>query len=196
MDRDHKGRENLYHGRGPGGGRENGFPLEELHFHSREEAPSPDDYSRKKNRKRGIFKNNPSLLIILVDIVVVVLVMLFLIPFLRHDSRVDDFHGYDFSLHGYLHNGMAYASVTAQPEYSPSELSKSPGGEELPGFIVTLKIRDTELEEELELKKTGEPNILRAQFQLPGTMDDKDIYIWAEVAHKGDSVTLQRKLSR
>lgn len=171
---------------------------EELHFHSRETPPEPEDYRTGTGKRGGVFKNNPSLILILIDIVVVLLVLIILLPLLRYDSRVEDFSGYDFSLHGYLDGTVIYLSVTAQPDFAPVESaeggSASPSGE-MEKYKLILSIHGTDLKEEVELSRDGRAQILRARFALPETALKEKIHLQCRIILGDKSVTLQRTLT-
>lgn len=186
---------------------------EELHFHSRETPPEPEDYRTGAKKRGGVFKNNPSLILILVDIVVVLLVLIILLPLLRYDSRVEDFSGYDFSLHGYLDGKVACLSVTAQPDFAPvgpaeiddpaesaAPVGPAEGGNAAPSgemekYSLILSVLDTDLQEEMELSRDGRARILRAQFTVPETAWKEKIYFQCRISLGEKTVTLQRTVS-
>lgn len=174
----------------PFGGRE--VLPEELHYHSREAPPEPDEYRKGSGRRGGVFKNNPSLILILVDIVVVVLVLIILLPLLRYDSRAEDFEGYDFSLHGYIDGQTAYLSVTAQPVSAPLAAECETSCENQEKYRLKIAVLDTDLEEELELCRDGQARILRTSFPVPGLGKEKKLYIRCVISLGERSVTLER----
>ena len=98
----------------PLGGPEKAVPGE-LRYHSRNEPPEPREQKRGFRNRGGVFKSNPTLLLIVIDIFVIILVLVFLLPFLRPGASEDDFFGFSFSLHGYLYRNTAHMSVIIQP---------------------------------------------------------------------------------
>ena len=96
----------------------------EIRYHSRDAAPEPErEAPQRKLRFGGVFKNNPTLLIILLDIVLVLVILVIVFPLIRPDSEVDNFMGYEISLHGYLNQGEVQVSLVMQP--NPSKLEAS-----------------------------------------------------------------------
>jgi hypothetical protein len=169
---------------------------EELHYHSRSEPPSPEENARRrKEGRKGVFRSNPSLLIILIDIGVVVLVILFLLPFLQPKGSVEDFHGYSFALHGYAHSAQATVSVVIQPAGAvPS--ADSDGAKA--GFVLQMRILKADSGEAV-LKfapkdLSDEPLVLRHEFAIPPEMRDNKVVVRCDIFHGSDSVVLEKKL--
>src|SRR6056297_1500752 len=67
----------------------------EIKYHSRDSAPEPvTDPQTRKLHVGGAFKNNPTLLIILLDIMLVLVILLIVFPLIRPNSEADNFMGY------------------------------------------------------------------------------------------------------
>ena len=178
----------------------------EMHYHSRSEPPRPQEPKRGLKRKSGIFRNNPSLLLILIDIIVVVLVLVFLLPFLQPGSSKDDFQGYSFSMHGYLYEQTAHVSVIIQsagPQQAVNgSTDESAAGPEEAGaagnaFVIQLRVLDTDKEETLYFRpggEAGETAVVRSVFDIGSEIDENGIRIRVEIFRDGRSITLEKKL--
>ncbi|MFO7850683.1 MAG: hypothetical protein R6V67_12075 [Spirochaetia bacterium] len=170
-----------------------------FHYHGRGVNQGDDDGSKYHKKKRpraglfGVFRNNPSLMIILIDIIVIVLVLTIVIPFIGKTSSEENFEGYELSLHGFLYEQTVTLSlvVTALPgEESAGEeeddvLSvlfslKSDNGEELSRD--TLKVVPPE---------RGNSKIVR--IELPAEDSAEVEHIAAEVQRGDESVSLQKR---
>lgn len=170
----------------------------EMHYHSRSEAPRPEERKRGLKRRSGIFKNNPSLLLILIDIIVVVLVLVFLLPFLRPASSNDDFQGYSFSMHGYLYKQTAHVSVIIQPA-GPTELAGTAGSGAPDGndFVIQIRALDTGTEETHYFRpgpEASETAVVRSVFDIGNEIDENGIRFRCEIFRNGESITLEKKL--
>jgi hypothetical protein len=182
----------------------------EMHYHSRSEAPHPEERKRGLKKRSGIFRNNPSLLLILIDIIVVVLVLVFLLPFLRPDSSNDDFQGYSFSMHGYLYRQTAHVSVIIQragpTEEAGSAGSGAPDANTVgPGeagtagndFVIQIRALNTGTEETHYFRpglETAETAVVRSVFDIGNEIDEDGITIRCEIFRNGESITLEKKL--
>ncbi len=165
----------------------------EMHYHSRTDAPRPQEAKRGLKKRSGIFRNNPSLLLILIDIIVVVLVLVFLLPFLRPDSSEDNFQGYSFSMHGYLYEQTAHVSVIIQSA-GPAEEDRSSGN----AFIIQLRAVDTDREETHYFRPeqdSGDTAVVRSVFDIGSEIDENGIRIRCEIFRNGQSITLEKKLT-
>lgn len=175
-------------GRSPGPG--------ELHYHSRPGPPPPGGAGEEHKVKRiGIFKKNPSLMLILIDIIVVVLVLIFLLPILRPKTSVNDFFGYSFSLHGFLHENQANVSMVIQPEGPGPEAASASISDG--SFVLSFRILDTDISEDVivrEARISDGPLVLRKKFVIPEKIYENEVYIRCTVTRTGDSVRLQKKL--
>jgi len=189
-----EGREVRY----PYGGAEQAVPGG-LHYHSRSGPPDPHEYQKSgKIRIGGIFRNNPSLLLILVDIIVVLLVMMFLLPFLRPGASKDNFFGYAFSLHGYIYGDTASVSLIIQNTGKPSRGWKNPETDKEGTFIVNIRVADTDLEETQYFRPGEEKDdtvVLRSKFEMNGKIFDNGIRIKCKIFQGGKTVTLEKKLT-
>ncbi|MFP4491120.1 MAG: hypothetical protein ACLFNZ_06565 [Spirochaetaceae bacterium] len=170
-----------------------------LHYHGRgvHETYDADFGSHKKKKRKGgifgVFRNNPSLMIILIDIIVIVLVLTIVLPFIGKKSSEENFEGYELSLHGFVYEETVTLSlvVTALPgEESYAEVEnerlavrfslKAESGEEL--SRETLEVVPPE---------RGESKIVRIELTSEGPEEVE--YIAAEV-HRGDEiVSLQKR---
>ena len=166
----------------------------EIKYHSRDTVPEPDKSApRNKLRFGGVFKSNPTLLIILVDIILVLLILLIVFPLIRPDSEVDDFEGYAFSLHGYLHEGAVHVSLVVQP--NPTKIAET--GE-------PLEIEFRVLESDTRIKTTfdttdpvsrRDTQIVRERIELPPEyVDDEAVSVRASINDGEERVTLEKKM--
>ena len=168
----------------------------ELHYHGR--GLSVKGLAEgKKRRKRSffaVFRSNPSLSIVLVDIIVIVLVLLMIIPFVRKKSEVRDFMGYELSLHGFVYEGSATVSLvcTALPGERIEQNAESAGVKIR--FIVENE-EAVEKEEVLEAKlpKIGETTVLRSELSLDE--GEKAERLRAVLTIGGKELSLQKSLS-
>jgi len=169
----------------------------EIKFHSRGSAPEPElTGASRKPRFGTVFRSNPGLLIILVDILLVILVLTLVFPFIRPGSEVDNFAGYSFSLHGYLNEGAAYTSLMLQP--NPSEIAE--GGLAKEPFQIEFRIleSDTQIQTEFVPFMEGEAldsRILRRIIELPEDMEETSaVRVRATIKLGEERVTLEKKM--
>lgn len=176
------------------GGPETGRP-DELRYHSRSGPPEQRDRKKGLKRGRGIFRSNPSLLMILIDIFVIVIVIVFLLPVLRPDSSEDDFFGYSFSLHGYLHRDIVNVSVIIQTAVPAAVADKTADNQ--PVFVLQLYVPGTDLAETVNFdpqQETGDPFVLRTVFEIDDEIDDNGIRIRCDIFRGSDKVTIEKRL--
>lgn len=169
----------------------------EIKFHSRGNAPEPElPGSSRKLRFGTVFRSNPGLLIILVDILLVLLVLTLVFPFIRPGSDVDNFKGYSFSLHGYLNEGAVYTSLMSQP--NPSEIAA--GSSAKGTFQIEFRILESDTRVQTELapfteQETLDTRILREQIELPEDMQDASaVRVRTTISLNEESVTLEKKM--
>ncbi len=167
----------------------------EIRYHSRDTAPQPDkDAPRRKISFGGVFKKNPTLLIILLDIILVLVILVIVFPLIRPDSEVENFLGYEISLHGYLLEEAVQVSLVLQP--LPSRLDSS-GGE--------LQIEFRVLESDSRVQTSFTPlsshegrldtKIVREQIELPGEYATaEELRVRATVSGGEERVTLEKKM--
>ncbi|MCF7913632.1 MAG: hypothetical protein K9L66_00540 [Spirochaetaceae bacterium] len=169
----------------------------EIKFHSRGSAPEPElPGASRKPRFGTVFRSNPGLLIILVDILLVILVLTLVFPFIRPGSEVDNFEGYSFSLHGYLNAGAVYTSLMLQP--NPSEIAE--GGLAKEPFQIEFRILESDTRVQTEFVpftegETLDSRILRKKIELPEDMQEASaVRIRAAIKLGEESVTLEKKM--
>jgi len=182
------------HGKELDYGQSQEYRSDQLHFHSRDGAPSPEDRAKKK--RVGIFKQNPSLMLILIDIIVIVLVILFLIPALRPDTRVRDFHGYSFSLHGFRNGDEISLSLVIQANGSAPIQNRDGTAAEY--FELEFSIHDGELSarERVSLDRIAkEPLVVRKKFVIPQEIYENSIVSRCVVSYGQDKARLQKSVT-
>lgn len=170
-----------------------------LHYHGRGVNETYDsDFGSHKNKKRrgglfGVFRNNPSLMIILVDIIVILLVLTIVIPFIGKKSSEENFDGYELSLHGFMYENTVTLSLVVTA--LPGEESSPEGEGEALSVHFSLK---TESGEELSRDTlevvppvTGESKIVR--LELPAEGSEEVEYISAEIQRGDESISLQKR---
>ena len=169
----------------------------EIKFHSRGSAPEPElSGASRKPRFGTVFRSNPGLLIILVDILLVILVLTLVFPFIRPGSEVDNFAGYSFSLHGYLNEGAAYTSLMLQP--NPSEIAE--GGLAKEPFQIEFRILESDTRVQTEFVpftegETLDSRILRKKIELPEDMQGTSAVRMRTTIKLGEErVTLEKKM--
>ena len=169
----------------------------EIKFHSRGSAPEPElPGASRKPRFGTVFRSNPGLLIILVDILLVILVLTLVFPFIRPGSEVDNFAGYSFSLHGYLNEGAAYTSLMLQP--NPSEIAE--GGLAKEPFQIEFRILESDTRVQTEFVpftegETLDSRILRKKIELPEDMQGTSAVRMRTTIKLGEErVTLEKKM--
>jgi len=169
----------------------------ELHYYSRSEPPRPEEQRGRNKGRGGVFRNNPSLLIILIDIIVVVLVLVFLLPFIRPGSSEDDFKGYSFSLHGYVHEGKAYTSIIVQSAGVRESVDR-PEQKKTDTFVIQVRVLDTDREDTFYFKpgETAENTLVyRSSFAIPADNDENSVRVRCTVVLGDKALTLEKKLS-
>lgn len=174
---------------------ETGSP-DELRYHSRSGPPKPRDRKKGFKRGKGIFRSNPSLLMILIDIFVIVIVIVFLLPILRPASSEDDFFGFSFSLHGYLHRTTANVSMIIQAADPVAAAGKSATGDQAV-FVLQLHVPGTDKAETLYFdpqQKTEDPFVLRAEFEIEEEIGDNGIRIRCDIFRGGNKATIEKRL--
>ena len=169
----------------------------EIKFHSRGSAPEPElPGSNRKPRFGTVFRSNPGLLIILVDILLVILVLTLVFPFIRPGSDVDNFAGYSFSLHGYVNEGSVYTSLMSQP--NPSEIAE--GSSAKGAFQIEFRILESDTRVQTELvpftvEDALDTRILRKEIELPEDMQDTSaVRIRTTISVGEESVILEKKM--
>ncbi|MDZ7795148.1 MAG: hypothetical protein U5P10_16100 [Spirochaetia bacterium] len=169
----------------------------EIKFHSRGSAPEPElPGASRKPRFGTVFRSNPGLLIILVDILLVILVLTLVFPFIRPGSSVDNFGGYSFSLHGYLNEGAVYTSLMLQPNPSEIEAGSSAKG----AFQIEFRILESDTRIQTELvpfteEETLDTRILRKKIELPHELQGTPaVRIRTTISLGEESVTLEKKM--
>ncbi|GEM_PF-2431969 len=169
----------------------------EIQFHSRSGKPEPEPQEgRRKVRFGGVFRNNPTLLIVLVDILVVLLVLTLVFPLIRPGAEDENFLGYSLSLHGYLHEGKVHAGLVVQP--NPSYLAENGYPEE--AFQIEFRILETDTrvnEEFLPAQEGGEyrSSIVRKIIPLPEEqLDLTDVRLRVTLGSDEESTTLEKKM--
>lgn len=183
------------------------------YYHGRgvsEEFAGGSGAARSKGGLFGVFRNNPSLMIILVDIMVIVLVLTLVLPFIRRKSSVDNFAAHDLSLHGFVYGEKATVSliITSVPGDSVSTVSegaaKEAAGKEgaakeelSPLFSIRFILLDKEGEPAVERKvearppELGKSRVVRVELDNPGA--SKKVRV--EVRYEGEDVSLQKELT-
>ncbi len=171
----------------------------EIKFHSRGSAPEPElPGSSRKQRFGTVFRSNPGLLIILVDILLVILVLTLVFPFIRPGSDVNNFGGYSFSLHGYLNEGAVYTSLMLQP--NPSEIAVGNLAKEV--FQIEFRILESDTRVQAEFApftegETLDTQILRKKIELPEDMQGTSaVKLRSTISLGEESVTLEKKMRR
>ncbi|HKK65294.1 MAG TPA: hypothetical protein VJ967_05505 [Clostridia bacterium] len=169
----------------------------EIKFHSRGSAPEPELPGPKRKPRFGtVFRSNPGLLIILVDILLVILVLTLVFPFIRPGSSVENFGGYSFSLHGYLNEGAVYTSLLLQP--NPSEITV--GNSAKGAFQIEFRILESDTRVQTELvpfteEETLDTRILRKKIELPNELQDNSaVRLRTTISLGKESVTLEKKM--
>ncbi|MFW5712001.1 MAG: hypothetical protein ACOCZA_08625 [Spirochaetota bacterium] len=167
----------------------------EIKYHSRDAAPEPESEApRRKLRFGGVFKNNPTLLIILLDIVLVLVILVIVFPLIRPDSEVDNFLGYEISLHGYLNQGEVQVSLVMQP--NPSRLMTT--AEELQIEFRVLESNSsvqTSITTAAAGAKSLETRIVRERIVLPNEYETaEEVSIRATISGSEERLTLEKKM--
>ncbi len=167
----------------------------EIRYHSRDAAPEPErEPPQRRLRVGGVFKKNPTLLIILLDIVLVLVILVIVFPLIRPDSEVDNFLGYEISLHGYLNEGEVQVSLVMQP--NPSKLEAST--ENLQIEFRVLESNST-VQTSIATAAAGSENletrIVRERIVLPndyGTAEE--LSVRATLSGSKERLTLEKKM--
>lgn len=169
----------------------------EIKFHSRTEKPEPEPREgRRKVRFGAVFRNNPTLLIVLVDIIVVLLVLTLVFPLIRPKAEDENFLGYSLSLHGYLHEGKVHTGLVVQPD--PSYLAAHEYQEE--AFQIEFRIleTDTRVHEEFQPAHEGgeySTSIIRKIIPLPeARVDLSNVRLRVTIDAGEESTTLEKKM--
>ncbi len=171
-----------------------------LHYHGRglqEESASEGGGSGKKGGFFGVFRNNPSLMIILIDIIVIVLVLTIVLPFIGTKSSTKDLAGLELSLHGFVHEGKATVSLVVTSLSGETE-----DAEHQDLLEVSFELAGGEIEEgegaektvRVNLPKTGESVVVRKTLSLPEGREAD--YVRAEIERMQEKVTLQKELTK
>ncbi len=166
----------------------------EIKYHSRDAAPAADRAApRHKVRFGGAFKNNPTLLIILVDIILVLLILLIVFPLIRPDSELDDFEGYAFSLHGYLHERAVHVSLVVQPNPPKSAETGEP-------LEIEFRVLESDTRVQFSFDTAGGENrrdtrIVRERIELPPEYEtNAAVSVRATIIAGEERVTLEKKM--
>ncbi len=167
----------------------------EIRYHSRDAAPEPGrEAPQRRLRFGGVFKNNPTLLIILFDIVLVLVILVIVFPLIRPDSEVDNFLGYEISLHGYLNRGEVQVSLVLQP--NPSMLMAT--AEELQIEFRVLE-SNSSVQTSIATVAAGaeslETRIVRERIVLPNEYKTaEEVSIRATLSGSEERLTLEKKM--
>ncbi len=169
----------------------------EIKYHSREDSPKPQSEGpNRKLRFGGVFRKNPTLLIILVDIILVLLVLTLVFPLIRPGAEKENFLGYSLSLHGYLYEGNVVVSVVMQP--NPSYLIEN--GVPKQAFEIEFRILETDTRVQTQFVPVqGEAQIdthlVRQQVPLPEQNESlDDVRVRATIEYGEERVILEKKL--
>lgn len=169
-------------------------------------AESGGSRGRDRSPFGGIFKGNPMLLIVLVDILLIFLVAGILYPILSPGSGTADIAGYSFSLNGYREGGWAYVNVTVERTGESSEAAAAEGkgkkdgrdpaeegGEELPQIAIAFSIPETGTRSRHVIvpPRRGDPRIVRGRLAAEGAGR-----VRAEIRFAGEKAVLEKDLER
>lgn len=166
----------------------------EIKYHSRDTAPEADKTApRHKIRFGGVFRSNPTLLIVLVDIILVLLILLIVFPLIRPDSGVDNFEGYALSLHGYLNAGAVHVSLVVQP--NPTKIAETGGPLEIEFRVLESDTRVQAAFATADAANRLDTRIVRERIELPPEYKtDEAVSVRATVSSGEERVTLEKKM--
>lgn len=167
----------------------------EIRYHSRDTAPQPDkEAPRRKISFGGVFKKNPTLLIILFDIILLLVILVIVFPLIRPDNEVESFMGYDISLHGFLLESEVQVSLVLQP--NPSKMDES--AEALQIEFRVLESDDRVRTALAPVTREGarlDTRIVRERIELPAEYQGVENISVRAIIHGGqESVTLEKKM--
>lgn len=170
----------------------------DVHYHyDREERYrylSPEIAHRTK--KKGIFKGNRGLIILLIDILLILLLYFILNPLLQGRASGADFMGYEIRLRAFSYEGEVFMSlrfVTAEPDAAAEAAEAADDGAAgtLVRVFFSLEGSETVIEETdlLPLREGGE-RVVRTRITPVGKPESAR----AEVRIGGESLVLETNI--
>jgi flagellar basal body-associated protein FliL len=157
--------------------------IRRLSSHIRERETEPSGMFKK-----GFFKRNRSLLLILIDILIIVLIAVIVIPFVGNTAKsTASADGYYYSLRGFVFEEKAFLSLKVEAQQDAPERA-----EEVVRAIFTLEHshRQVETVDVLPIGK-GEERLIRATIPFSG----ESTTAYVAIRHDSSEITLETELT-
>ena len=161
----------------------------QLHFHyNREErysTLSPDVVDRDSKR-RGSFRKNRPLVILLLDVLLVIVLYFIISPMLRRYAASTDINGYELQMRAFLFEESTFVSVQIEADAPVKETEQN---------LVTIQftLEEEEVTEELiDVLPAAEGESRMYRARLPGGKGKKNAY--ADVRIGDSSATLKAEI--
>ncbi len=152
--------------------------------------------SRTKGGLLGVFRNNPSLMIVLLDILFIILVLSLVLPFIGRKSESGNFTGLEVSLHGYLFQDVATVSLVVTSLPGAVEEGRKADAELKLRFSLPGDGEEPYAEKELSIvpPPVGESLVVREELSLSEGVEAGEVR--ADLRREGEKLSLEKELTK
>lgn len=161
-------------------------PRFEYHYNREERLKSASENVKNGKDKKGIFKRNPALLILLIDVIVIILVSRLVVPYFLSQRSTAEIQKYHFSLKAFRMEDEVYARVLVR-------LTEKREGKSPPPATIIFRYKQKASPPLQDVLPQEPNNEFFFKFRFPYSKETVEVF--AEISFAGETKELRTEFS-